>query len=387
MSRIKNKFLRISMKVLLCAFILFLLVLNLFYINTTIYDFPEKEKFKGDFVFNPYRNLPDSSYRANFHAHSVAWSKVTNGHNSEKEMFEAYTKKGYDIAGISNYHKISDYGKKHTDLYVPVYEHGYNIFKSHCLGINVDKVSYFDYPLFQSTSHKQKIINNIRSNNGIVAMAHPKFGGGKTFEDMELLVNYNFMEVLNHYRISDEYWDKALSAGKLVWVMGNDDTHDLVKEPTFKIWNIIHSEHRNKDSILNSMERGQNYAVLSKNGKCDNSLIGVELLSPTEFFVKLENTADSIQFIGQDGKKMHTAYNASSATYKFKNSDTYIRTVAFNNNSALYLNPLFKYNGKDNPYVGNKTAEINYLYTWIVRLLFIALAISLVLLIRKVIKA
>lgn len=387
MSRIKNKFVRISIKAAICALLLFMFTMNLFYINTTIYRFPKKEKFSGEFIFNPYRNLPDSSYKANFHAHSVAWSKVTNGHNSEKEMFDAYTKRGYDIAGISNYHKISDYGKKHTDLFVPVYEHGYNIFKSHCLGIDVDKVSYFDYPLFQSTSHKQKVINNIRANNGIVAMAHPKFGGGKTFEDMELLVNYNFMEVLNHYRISDEYWDKALSAGRLVWVMGNDDTHDLVKEPSFKIWNIIHSEYRNKDSILNEMKRGKNYAVLSKNGKCDNALLGVELVSPSEFFVKLENTADSIQFIGQDGKIVHTAFNASSVSYKFSNADTYVRVVTFNENSSLYLNPLFKYNGKEIPYVGNKTAETQHLATWMVRLLFIIIAISLLLLMRRVIRA
>ncbi|MBL4861695.1 MAG: hypothetical protein JKY09_01590, partial [Crocinitomicaceae bacterium] len=206
--------LKVIVKGILSLLVLFVFGLSLFYINTTIYNFPDPTPFSGESIFNPYENLPDSSYRANFHAHSVAWNSVTNGQNSEKDVFEAYTKRGYAIAGISNYHKISVYGKSLTDLYVPVYEHGYNVLKSHCLSINGDKVSYFDYPLFQLTSHKQKVIHNIKANGAMVAMAHPKFGGGRTFSDMRYLTGYAFTEVLNHYRVSDEYWDEALSAGR-----------------------------------------------------------------------------------------------------------------------------------------------------------------------------
>ena len=167
-------------------------VTSILYVNTTIYNFAEIEKFSGNQLYNPYEKLPDSSYRANFHAHSIAWEGVTNGHNTEKDLFDGYSQKGYDIIGISNYHKISTYARQRSDLYIPVYEHGYNIFKSHYLSLNSNQVSYFDYPLYQMTSHKQKIIENLKSNNAIVCMAHPKFAGGRTFEDMEYLVNYEF---------------------------------------------------------------------------------------------------------------------------------------------------------------------------------------------------
>ena len=150
-----KKIFRFIIKTVLVAIVLVVFVVSIFYINTTIFNFPEPEAFSGDKVFNPYQNLPDSSYRANFHAHSVAWKSVTNGHNTEKDVFDGYTERGYDIAAISNYHKISTYAKTRTDLYVPAYEHGYNIFKSHCLSINSPKVSYFDYPLYQLKSHKQ----------------------------------------------------------------------------------------------------------------------------------------------------------------------------------------------------------------------------------------
>lgn len=387
MKRIKNKILRIIVKSILCFVLAFVLFIDLFYINTTIYSFPEKKPFQGSVIFNPYRDLPEDSYRANFHAHSEAWSKVTNGHNTEKDVFDAYTKRGYDIAGISNYHKISTYGKTRTELYIPMYEHGYNIFKSHCLGINVEAVSYFDYPLIQGTSHKQKIINNIRSNNGIVAMAHPKFAGGRTFEDMELLTGYHFVEVLNHYRVSDEYWDKALSAGRLSWIMGNDDTHDLIKEPTFQIWNIIHSGHKHKDSILSSMKLGKNYGIKSKNGISDNSLLGLELISPNDFFVMLENIADSIQFIGQNGKILKTVEHVASASYSFTKKDTYVRVVTHNKNSSMYLNPLFRYDGKTIPLASELKATERWFWTWVVRLLFIAIALSLLLFIRRIIRS
>ncbi len=370
-------------------FILILLVIffaSLFYINTTIYNFPEPKAFEGDKIFNPYQNLPDSSYRANFHAHSVAWKSVTNGHNTEKDVFDGYTKRGYDIAAISNYHKVSTYAKTRTDLYVPAYEHGYNIFKSHYLSINSPKVSYFDYPLYQLTSHKQKIIENIKANGAMVSMAHPKFGGGRSFEDMRHLVGYEFTEVLNHYRISDEYWDQALSAGRLTWIMGDDDTHDIVKEPTFRIWNIIYSNYRQPDSIMNAMKMGMNYGIASLNEICDNDLVSCQLDKQNNIHIKFTNIADSILITGQNGKILKVTHNSDSIIYPFQESDTYVRTVAYNANSNLYMNPILRYDGKKVPLNVNVKAEPSFFKTWVFRIFAVLVSLSLLLLIRKIIR-
>ena len=358
---------------------------SLFYINTTIYNFPEKETFKGDHLFNPYENLPDSSYKANFHAHSIAWEKVTNGHNTEKDLFDGYSERAYDIVGISNYHKISTYAKSRTDLYVPVYEHGYNVFKSHYLSINSPKVSSFDYPLYQLASHKQKIIHNIQDNGALIAMAHPKFAGGRSFSDMEKLVGYNFTEVLNHYRISDVYWDKALSAGRLTWVMGNDDTHDLVNEATFRIWNIIHSAKRNSDSIMQAMVDGQSYAIWSLNQACDNLLRECHLDNQT-INIKFDNPTDSILIIGQDGKVLQKTYKTDNVSYLVKEKDTYIRTVAYNANSHIYLNPIIRYDGENVPLSANMKVESNFLLTWTFRICMLILSILLLTFTRKIIR-
>ena len=384
--RIKGRsVIKIIIKSTLVLLLGVLFIVSLFYINTTIYNFPSPLAFKGDKIYNPYQNLPDSSYRANFHAHSIAWKAVTNGHNTEQDLFDGYTKRGYDIAGISNYHKISTYAKSRTELYVPVYEHGYNIFKSHYLSINSPEVSYFDYPLYQSTSHKQKIIENLKENEALIAMAHPKFAGGRSFSDMQHLVGYHFTEVLNHYRISEQYWDKALSAGRLTWIMGNDDTHDIVNEATFRIWNIIHSEKRGPNEIMNSMKNGLNYAISSKNEKCDNNLVSC-LLENEVITIQLTNKADSIVFIGQNGKIVHKSIKSDSASYKFKLSDTYIRTVAYNSNSHMYLNPALRIKGDIPPLNCNVDIETNFIKTWLFRILAFIFSISLVLFIRKIIR-
>ncbi len=381
-----KKIIRFLLKVILVLIVFVVFIASIFYINTTIYIFPEPRAFSGDEIFNPYQNLPDSSYRANFHAHSVAWKSVTNGHNTEKDVFDGYTERGYDIAAISNYHKVSTYAKERTDLYVPAYEHGYNIFKSHYLSINSPEVSYFDYPLYQLTSHKQKIIENIKANGAMISMAHPKFAGGRSCEDMRHLVGYEFTEVLNHYRISDEYWDQALSAGRLTWIMGDDDTHDIVKEPTFRIWNIIYSNYRQPDSIMNAMKMGLNYGIASLNQECDNDLVSCQLDDANMISIQFSNVADSILVTGQNGKVLKTIYNSDSINYSFKENDTYVRTVAYNANSNLYMNPILRYDGKTVPLNVNVKAESSFFKTWVFRIIAVLFSLLLLLLIRKIIR-
>ena len=387
-----NKIISSILKLLFKSIIILLLVICFFssilYLNTTIYNFPESIPFKGNYIHNPYENLPLNTFKGNFHAHSIAWGNLTNGHNTEKEIYNEYNNREYDVIGISNYHKISKYAKGLTDLYVPMYEHGYNIFKSHYLAINSNDVSYFDYPLFQFISHKQKIIENLKNKNVIIAMAHPKFGGGRTFEDMKRLVNYDLTEVLNHYRISDKYWDEALSSGRLTYIIGNDDTHDIHNEATFKIWNNIFSNTRNIDSILNNLKNGKSYAINSKNGICDNRLISCEIDSNDSniFKIKFENNVDKLEFIGQNGEIKKTIENIDSGTYKFTEEDTYIRVVSRNENSDLYLNPLVKFDGKNIPLNSNLKPKSIFTLTWLFRLSIVTLIILLIYLIRKTIK-
>ena len=366
-----------TLKIIVSLILILVLLILFLYSGTTIYDFPETKPFAGDKIFNPYDSLPSLKYKANFHAHSYSWSGLTHGANTEKEVYDAYTEKGYDVACISNYHKISNYHEQLTKLFVPAYEHGFNIYKAHYLAINAQKVSFWDFPLWQSFSHQQTIIDGLRQKSELVAIAHPKFGGGRSFEGMETLVGYHLTEVLNHYRNSEEYWDKALSAGKLSWITGNDDIHDI-KDPTiFKIWNIIYADTANRAELIANMKNGKNYAVETQNGIAENSFISCSRHAENSYLFTFEHVVDTIVFIGQNGIVMQKTISADSATYTFKPEDTYIRVVAKNKNSNLYLNPLLKISNNKILHAADMGADEMLLLTWLTRLLMFALILLL----------
>ncbi len=84
-----------------------------------------------------------------------------------------------------------------------------------------------DYPLFQTIHNKQHIINLLKKSSELVYIAHPKLWNGYPIEEIELLSNYDGIEVLNNYGKSIKHWDAALSPGKYVTILGNDDAHDV----------------------------------------------------------------------------------------------------------------------------------------------------------------
>lgn len=381
---IKSIFILI-LKIIISLVLLIFLILAVLYSGTTIYNFPQTKPFAGSEIFNPYNTQDSIQYKANFHAHTYSWYGLTHGGNTDKEVYDAYMKKGYDIACISNYHKISTYHSALTPLYIPAYEHGYNVNKAHYLVINAEKVSYGDFPLWQSSSHQQTIIDVLRKNAEIVTIAHPKFGGGRSYENIRTIVGYHLMEVLNHYRNSEAFWDQALSVGKLSWIIGNDDIHDLQDPTIFKIWNIIFSNTYSRDSILSNLKKGNNYVVQSENGSTENSFVSCIKKDENTFRFNFGNEVDTILFIGQNGDIKQINTKTKSAQYSFVTADTYVRVVAHNKKSSIFLNPLFRYDGIKLPYVANLNATKNLFLTWICRLFFISLAMFTIMAWKKVI--
>ncbi|MFZ1526689.1 MAG: hypothetical protein WAT22_17845 [Saprospiraceae bacterium] len=370
---------------ILATFIVGILMLILFlYWGTTIYNFGESKPFSGDKIHNPYENLPATAYKANFHGHSRAWGGITHGTDSDEAFIEAYINKGYDLACLSNYHKISHYKGPKPNINVPVYEHGYNIKKAHYLTINAKKVSFWDFPLWQSSSHQQSMIQTLRQNAEMVAIAHPKFGGGRSFVHMKQITGYHFTEVLNHYRTSEEHWDTALSTGKLSWILADDDVHDLKDPEIFQRWNIIFSD--SKEAVLKAMKEGKNYGVESFYTNAENTFLSCKKLNENTFKWTFEKPADSILFVGQNGVIRQKTVASDTATYTFTPDDTYIRVIAKNQGQNIYLNPLVRYHGSSVTMAADMIAEENTLQTLLWKAGIIALMIGLVYLWWKVIQ-
>lgn len=331
-----------GIKGLLTILLLLAILISMQYASSTFYHFNPPQPFTGKHWYNPYDSIGDLKLKANFHAHSCAWSSVTYGVNSSEEMYKAYKQNGYDVAALSNYHKTDTCGRATDELYIPVYEHGFNIFKAHCLAINPKQVSYYDYFLYQSTSQQQKVIERIKENGGIVALAHPEFSHGRQMRDMRNLVHYDLIEVLNHYRVSDEHWDEALSSGRLAYLIANDDSHSLDKSAMFRMWTMVYPKKRTKKAILNALTHGSAYGVQTDFNICQNDLEYCRLSGDT-LRVKMKIRADAISFVGQNGKIKSRIEHADSASYLLEPSDTYIRIVAKNSESAIYLNPVVRY--------------------------------------------
>ncbi len=68
---------------------------------------------------------------------------------------------------------------------------------------------------------------------------------------------------------------------------------------------------------------------------------------------------------------------SDSASYAFRPDDSYIRVVAKNKNSNIYLNPLVRYSGNNLLHVADIKADENFLLTWINRIFMYALILIL----------
>ncbi len=362
--------------VLAALFVMIVFVISLQYAVCPIYDFPESKPFAGNFWFNPYQNTNGNDgnnrwFKANFHAHSKAWSGLTNGKQTREELDSCYRALGYDIIGISNYHDISPLHSKDSS-YVPVYEHGYNVRKSHRLAIGAREVTWIDFPLGQTLHHKQYILNRLKSSAEVVAIAHPRFVNGHAAENFCLLTGYDCIEVLNHFRTSDEHWDSALSNGHAKWVLADDDTHDIREHgETGAFWTMIHASSRCNTNIYEALRNGSNYGVRGRGGINDNPLKNVTVRGDT-LRVELEHEAQRVDFIGNRGTLRDSAVNTRTALYILKPEDTYIRAVVHNAVTTLYLNPVVRWDGIHAPHTSEAPATVNLWWTWVFRVFCMA---------------
>jgi len=356
MQFIKRLF-RILFRLIILGFTAFIAIIVFFYITCPIYNFPEPEPFAGDNIFNPYTGLDSNNWRrANFQIQSHAWLGLTGGSKNTNERIDSiYTYLNYDVITTSDYMKINRYGSDRPG-YIPVYEHGYGTRKFHQVLIGSEKVTWRDYPFFQTLHHKQHIIKILRKYNDLIFIAHPKLRHGYHPEDMKYLTGYEGIEVLNYMRFSPEHLDAALSSGKYVTIMGNDDGHDL--DQILEIGHrctYIYSASLAKDSIIRALSLGRHFggdffrtaeetldqkAVKARKAA---KITMVEVVGDT-LWVAANEKALEYRFIGQNGTILKKQANVDTAYYRIKAEDTYVRTeIIFKNKNTYFLNPVARH--------------------------------------------
>jgi hypothetical protein len=338
-----------------------LVVLVLPYAWAPRYKFPESAPFSGLAWLNPYAGVGPTWQRANLHAHGRAWNGFTNGKQTDDEIVRRYRELGYDVPGISNYQRISPTADPAA---VPLYEHGYNIGKHHQLAIGAQHVAWFDFPLWQSVSQQQYVIDRVKQGAALVALAHPNSRYAYTTGDLSKLTGYDLIEVVNGPFTAEESWDAVLSAGRPVWGVANDDTHDLTDpRRTAAAWNMIAAATPHAADVVTALKKGQSYSV-SRTGALE--AVGLTRLASVEIekgalSVVCEGVPSTFIFIGQDGVKRKTVKSTLSARYTLSDADTYVRVVVEAPQTVLYLNPVIRYNGRELPVAA---ASVDVVPTW-----------------------
>ena len=369
-----------------CIFRLFLLLITLIivvffivYAVAPVYEFPAPTPFSGKVINNPYHKLDTALWRkGNFQVQSKVWMGLTDGRKNEaKAIYAVYHQLDYDVVAITDYMKINRF-EKDKEGYISAYEHGYGLWKTHqvCLGTN--HITWLDYPFYQTLSHKQHILNTLKRHCEVLAIVHPKVRNGYDLNDMKFLSNYDLLEALSHYAISLNYWDLALSSGHPVYIISNDDSHDVL-DPTKvgRYCTFFNSKSLQEDDVLSALKSGRAF------GAYDNMLEGADFYQKAEDHrnipilqsVEVENDtltvivsepAAAITFIGQNGIIRKIVSNSPTASYHISDNDQYIRTeILFNNNTHFYLNPVIRHNG-EGPYKP-QAPNVNYTKTWLLR--------------------
>ena len=356
-----KKILRFLLMFVLWLFVALLVVFFINYAWSPVYNFSEPVAFKGSKIHNPYNGMDSTAWKkANFQVQSKVWWGFTDGrNNSNKAIHDVYNQLGYDIITISDYMRINPFGKE-TSNYIPVYEHGYGFRKTHQVCIGAKKVNWLDYPFYQNRNHKQHVINSLKNNNDIVALAHPQLRDGYTLDDMRYLTNYDLIEVLNQCRFSIEHWDVALSNGHPAFIVANDDAHDLLNpKEVGMICTFINSPSERAEDIIGALKSGKAYGVdifmeegsdMAKKANDHKTLpyLTSVAIKHDTLFVSVSEPYHDVIFFGQNGARLKMMTQGKTAYYKIMPNDTYVRTeVTFWGSTRYYLNPVFRYNGTD----------------------------------------
>lgn len=380
---------------LVLAFVGMLVAMNIF---VPVYVFDEPEPFHGDYLLNPYQDIDSTYWKCcNFHGHTRQYGGVTNGRNNGNAVYDSmYRLFGYDHIGISDYNKVNRHEEDRDPGFIPGYEHGYNVWKTHQVCLGSKKVRLIDYFFYQTLSHKQHMLNRLGEQNRVVAVAHPSFvDGSYNVSDMKYLSNYKILEVLNGFVNSPDHWDMALSNGHLVYLIADDDTHDVLKvnDIALKI-TYLNAKDNDADQLYDALLSGKAVGVdfyLDRQEEMDHKVkrfkrdipyLYSAKLNGADFTVSVTKPVRKAEFIGQNGmilkEEKHSREDSIfKASYEIQPSDQYVRTVlTFFDGTTMWLNPVTRHESPD--ITKQRLDHISYLWTvalWAIYIGIITLAI------------
>lgn len=322
-------------------FLLLAALLLVPYLAVPYYHFEAPRPFQGNTWYNPFAADTLIWHLANFHIHSRTWGGLTRGYQEVPTIHKVYDSLGYAWIGISDYQSINPRSP------LSIYEHGWNVGKTHQLCFGSKKVVWIDLPFWQDIYDKQWILSKLRPHTALLVIAHPRFLRGYRGEDLTKLGGYDAIEVLNRYGDSVAEWDSALSSGHFAPILAHDNVHNVYNPhelmsrwtevlcppgtPLEQLWQTILEGRTVGYKNRTAFPITQPYPKLAR-VKLHGDTLSVQLTLP----------ADTLRLRGQGGIIRKETYQSSALDYRIQSEDTYLRIEAITSQVELYATPLVR---------------------------------------------
>jgi hypothetical protein len=166
------------------------------------------------------------------------------------------------------------------------------------------------------------------------------------------------MEVLSPYANSIIYWDTALSSGKPIFAIGNDDVHDVFDHNELgRFVNIVFSESTSKEHIVQALKKGQSAILWLKQETNESLERKLEKISSAKnifsslsvggdtISLKFEHAIQQLDVITDNGIRSASLSPDSSYKIVMKPEHSYLRfEAALKDGSKIIFNPIFRNN-------------------------------------------
>ncbi len=289
-------------------------------------------------------------FKGNLHTHTTH----SDGDTQPEGVIRWYRDQGYDFLSITDHNfllKTEDYAHLQDEEFIlisgneisDVYE-GKSLHLL-ALGIHDESLGPAGGDSIQTTL--QDNVSAIRSAGAVPVLAHPNFTWAFGAEEMIGIKDCVLFEVLNaHPSVNnqgddthpgtEEMWDLALSAGKLIYGIGTDDTHKIATYPG-KSWVMVRAPELSEPSLLKALENGDFYVstgVVLDSYKSTRSAVKIR--------IRAESGASySTSFIGEGGEILSES-DSLKPVFKKRSDTLYVRARIEDSKGKLALTqPVF----------------------------------------------
>jgi len=194
-------------------------------------------------------------------------------------------------------------------------------------------------------------------------VVHPGLRDGHSPASLAQLGNYELLEILNHFLPpADSAWDAALSAGRPIWLLANDDSHDVRGSgETGTNFTRILATDTSARAVVSALRAGRAYAVRAQDHAGTLHVEQLTMRGDT-MTVRIRGRLRTARIVGQGGHIRRTWHRPLPAVHDGLVADTgivlsavarqddgYLRVVAEGRSEWLYTNPVIRWNGRALP--------------------------------------